>query len=198
MNISHAFSAFVPTLEAAALEALVRTSEPLALVRVFEMTSGGSLNGIRKALGRLVDSGVVHESGSPPRYVLNRDHLAFPAIEALAGLRARFFQRLRDLVADWESPPDLAGVFGSFARHEGDSDSDIDVLIVGAPSDEEVAGLASSIERWTGNRAQVVVLGRDEYRRVVESGEPVSAEWDRDLHVVAGDPSLVTIGKTGR
>jgi predicted nucleotidyltransferase len=89
-------------------------------------------------------------------------------------------------------------VFGSFARQEGDSSSDIDVLIVGTPSDDDVADLADLVERWTGNRAQVVVLAPDEYRRVVQAEEPVTKEWDRDLHVVVGDPAVVAAGRTGR
>lgn len=186
MNTTHPISALTPTLDAVVIEALERSTEPMTLVSIQELAGAGSLSGLRRAARRLVEFGVVTASGAPPRYALNREHLVYPAIQVLVSFRTRFYERVRHMVATWQHPVSLVGVFGSFARGEGDLDSDIDLLIVGGPSDDEVTGLADAVERWTGNPAQIVVLSEDEYQAIRASGESVAAEWDRDLVAVAG------------
>ena len=188
-------SAIIPTLEGAVLEALERTSEPLTLSQVHTLIGKGSLSGIRKALVRLVASGVVHISGSPPRYVLNRDHVTYPAVSNLVGARATLIQRIREAVAEWPQSPVLVGVFGSFARGEGDSTSDIDLLVIGEPDPADVTDLALAVERWTGNDAQIVVLTPGEFHDVRATEEAIVKSWEEDLIVIAGTVQrLVEVG----
>ncbi len=139
------------------------------------------MSGVRKTLVNLIDSGIVLASGSPPRYALNRDHLAFPAIEHLASMRALLFDRIRVVIAEWGSDVELVGVFGSMARKTGDVSSDIDFLVVGSPSEDELAGLVESVQLWTGNETNVVVLSVEEHERVLRSGDAIVGEWERDL-----------------
>lgn len=186
MDIRHPVSAVIHTLEGPVLVALDRTTHPLSLAEVFRLVGKGSRSGVGKALDRLADSGVVTITGTPPRYELNRHHLAYPAVAMLAQLRASLFRRISETVAAWTSAPTLVGVYGSMARGDGDNDSDIDLLIVGFPSDDEVADLALGVERWTGNSAQIVVLSPDELAALRSGSEPIVREWDTDLIVVHG------------
>jgi hypothetical protein len=64
---------------------------------------------------------------------LNRDHIAAPGAELLAGLRLELWKRLRETLGSWEVKPIYACVFGSAARGDGGPDSDIDVLLVRKP-----------------------------------------------------------------
>jgi hypothetical protein len=64
---------------------------------------------------------------------LNRDHVAAPIADLLAGLRNELWRRFREEFASWELKPMLAMVFGSAARHDGGIDSDIDLLLVHSP-----------------------------------------------------------------
>ena len=97
--------------------------------------------------------------------------------------------RIVHVVADWEVPPAVVGIYGSAARRAGDEGSDIDLLVVSdAPDASELAAdLAGNVERWTGNAARVVTLDPSDLARMRRAQEPVLVEWERDLVVVAGD-----------
>ncbi len=123
-----------------------------------------------------------------PAKVLNREHVAAPAIEALARLWSEVFERIRRDVDGWEVGPRLVGLYGSAARRDGDSASDIDVLVVSDADDaaDRASELASRIERWTGNSTHVVTVGATDLRRMRRTREPILREWERDLMVIVG------------
>lgn len=187
MDVSSPISSVIPSLDGAVLGALSGTTAPLTLTRVHEIAATGSLSGVRRVLVRLVGTGIVHSM--PGGYVLNRDHVAAPAIECLARLWGEVLDRIGRAIGEWEVPPALVGVYGSAARRAGDEGSDIDLLVVSDALDasERAAHLAGYVERWTGNVAHVVTLDRADIVRMRRASEPVLDEWDRDLVVVAGD-----------
>jgi hypothetical protein len=92
----------------------------------------GSEIGVRKAVARLVNQGIVFatQMGRNVVHELNRDHLAAPAADVLAGIRSELWRRLREALTDWEVRPVYACVFGSAARRDGGSESDIDLMVV--------------------------------------------------------------------
>ena len=136
---------------------------------------------------RMVDEGLVLVV--PGGYVLNRDHIAAPAVEMLASLHGELTSRIRAAVEDWATRPELVGIFGSVARRDGDARSDIDVLVVSNDTDldDRVDDLAERIRRWTGNRAQVIGRTPKEIARLRQAEEPILGEWTRELVVIAGD-----------
>lgn len=180
----------MPTLDAAVLEALDRSTAPLNLSSIHRLATEGSLSGVRKTLQRLVETGLVDAEGSPPRYSLNRDHLAYPAVEGLTRTRHRLLERISEHVQEWESRPRFVGVFGSVARDEAVIGSDVDVLVVGDPTDTEITELADAIRRWVGAEAQVVALSLGELREAVAAGEPIIGEWRTQMLKVGGTDDL--------
>jgi hypothetical protein len=92
----------------------------------------GSEIGVRKAVARLVNQGILFatQMGRNVVHELNRDHLAAPAADVLAGIRSELWRRLREALTDWEVRPVYACVFGSAARRDGGSESDIDLMVV--------------------------------------------------------------------
>jgi predicted nucleotidyltransferase len=96
---------------------------------------------------------------------------------ALAGLRGELIRRLRERVSEW---PDLRGawLFGSVARGDADSDSDVDLLIVAddleAPDlHERIAQLYADIRSWTGNDLQLVEHSPSSWRKLVRTRNPL-------------------------
>ncbi len=187
MDVSMPITTVVPSLDGPVLAALAGTTTPMALATVHTRACRGSKSGVRSVLMRMVDEGLVLEV--PGGYVLNRNHLAAPAVELLATLHGELTSRIRGAVEEWPRPPALVGMFGSAARRDGDADSDIDVLVVSDDPglDDRVDELAEQIRRWTGNRAQVVGRTTKEIARLRRSKEPILAEWTRDLVVIAGE-----------
>lgn len=187
IDVSSPISSVIPSLDGAVLDALAGTTAPLNLSTVHKLAGRGSISGVRRVLVRLVATGLVLDV--PGGYVLNRDHLAAPAVERLSRLWGELFDRMRSHVADWPEAPRLVGLFGSAARRDGDEGSDIDLVVVSdaATGSDDAAALAASTERWTGNRTHVVTLSSKDVRRMRRAREPLLAEWDRDLIVIVGN-----------
>ncbi len=187
MDVSMPITTVVPSLDGPVLAALAATAGPMGLGAVHARAGRGSKSGVRSVLLRLVDEGLVLEV--PGGYVLNRDHLAAPAVELLASLHGELTNRIRSAVGEWSFVPQLVGLFGSTARRDGDANSDIDVLVVSDDPDleERVDELAEQIRRWTGNPVQVIGRTPKEMSRLRRAKEPILAEWTRDLVVIAGE-----------
>jgi len=187
MDVSMPITTVIPSLDGPILAALAAMTTPMGLADVQTRAGRGSKSGIRSVLLRMVDEGLVREVHGG--YVLNRDHLAAPAVELLATLHGELASRIRSAVEEWSTPPKLVGLFGSAARRDGDASSDIDVLVVtdDPDLDDRVDELAERIRRWTGNRAQVIGRTPAEITRLRRAKEPILSEWTRDLVVIAGE-----------
>ncbi len=104
--------------------------------------------------------------------------------------------RLRNLVCT-RHPPDGEGItlaiFGSVARGEATTDSDLDLLLV-VPDDwsvDDADRLADDLRRdardWTGNLVQVYCTARSDLDVAVRADDPIVASWERDAVTVLGD-----------
>jgi hypothetical protein len=172
MDFRRAMLVVTPTLDGDVLAALARGELELSGRELARHVGHGSPEGIRRAADRLVGQGLVYRrtAGSANLYQLNREHLAAPFIEGLAGLRELLIERLRDLIGGWEEPPKVAVMFGSVARGEADAESDLDLLILRArgcdPDGElwqsQLIDLERSATAWTGNDTRVLEYGEEE------------------------------------
>jgi len=198
MNVARPYSAVSPSLDGDVLVALSRTTRPLTGRRVAEMLAYGSPDGVQKALDRLVDQGIVRRepAGRALMHTLNRDHLAAPAVEALATMRSDLLRRLRTALSSWSPPAVHASLFGSTARGDGDVDSDIDIFVVRPDSvDEEDPRwreqrerLAADVLTWTGNHAALVESSEGQLSEMARSGAPILDALRRDAISLGGTP----------
>jgi hypothetical protein len=150
MNLSDPSMAITSSLDGPVLVALAHAGKPLTVSEVASSSARGSEIGIRKSLGRLLAQGIVTatELGNTRAYSLNRDHVAAGVAVELAGLRSELWRRTAREVERWNVRPLYACVFGSAARHEGDSDSDIDLLLVRPSTIPEVNEARKSKSAW--------------------------------------------------
>jgi hypothetical protein len=183
MDVSKPYATICPTLDSEVLAVLAGTTRLLTGREVARLTGRTSHRGVAEVLSRLVEHGLVErqEAGRALMFTLNREHLAAPAVEILAGMRAELLRRIRDLVGDWKTAAIHASMFGSAARGEGNTQSDIDLFILrpDVVSDDDphwrkqINDLAASVERWTGNRASIA-----------EAARPILAELRADaIHI---------------
>jgi predicted nucleotidyltransferase len=173
-------------LDAAVLGVLCRSRLPLTIREVHRLAGAGSYEGIRVALRRLARSGLLveEERTAGTFYVLNRQHLAYPALQILLEMSARLVSLLRDTIEQWNHHPLHASLFGSAARRDGDARSDIDLLVVFDDAVyareslwvDVVADLGNALLRWTGNRAGVMTMGRAEVRAMA-AGKRARPLW---------------------
>ena len=195
MDIAHPLRSLIPSLDSAVLEVLAGTTRPLSGHQVAQLARTGSASGVRLVLHRLVDHGLVtrEDRGRSSYFTVNRDHLAWPAIEELLRLDARLEDRIVALVDAWAVQPASLAVFGSVARHEAGPSSDIDLVVI-EPSiftespdwDTQLVELATAVENWSGNHVQFTTLTLDGLAERVKRSEPIVGAWLTEARTLAG------------
>ncbi len=145
MDLADPTRAVTPTLDGPVLAVLAQSGRPLTVGELAARAARGSEIGVRRALARLVDQGIVRatEMGRNRVHELNREHVAAPAADLFAGLRLEVWKRLREEIARWNPQALHASIFGSAARGDGGPESDIDLLLVRRPLSGEHASRQS-------------------------------------------------------
>lgn len=92
----------IPSLDGPALAALAAMTAPMGLADVHTRSGRGSKSGVRSVLLRMVEEGLVLEVHGG--YVLNRDHVAAPAVMLLASLHGELANRIRAVVEEGRFP----------------------------------------------------------------------------------------------
>lgn len=196
MDVSKPFTAISTGVDVDVLVVLAGSTKPRS-GRELARRAGRSNTGVQHVLDRLVEHGLVHreEVGRTFLYQLNRDHLLAPTVEQMAGARTELTRRLREAIGAWEVPPVHASLFGSAARGDGDTSSDIDLLIV-RPADvdpddaawrDQLDGLADQVRRWTGNNTGVAEVSEGELPRLRKDRPPIVKEVSEDAIDLAGE-----------
>ncbi len=194
MDISRPAALVLPLGTEAVLRALAGTVAPLG-VREVARVAGVSANRASQVLSQLIEHGLVtvEEHGAGRLCRLNRAHLATEPLLALVELRGRLLEFLRDEVGSWDRRAVHVSLFGSAARGDGHTGSDLDLLVVrpARKKDEEAweRQLYDSGERIlaaTGNRAAWFVTTPADLARAVEADEPIVGEWRRDAIHLTG------------
>jgi predicted nucleotidyltransferase len=205
VNVARPHAAVAPGVEGEALVVLAGTTAPMTGRQIARLVRRGTSASVSAALDRLVAQGVVlrQHAGSAYLHTLNRDHVAAPIAELMAGLRAELLRRLRSALAGWDPAPFHASMFGSAARGDGDADSDIDLLVVRPRDidDEHVAwraqvdDLSQAVYAWTGNHAGIIELAEDDLDASRRDAPPVIADLRADGIDLAGRPLRTLAGE---
>lgn len=202
MDVSFPLGDVIPSAQGSVLAVLATTTTPLTGRKIAELTSPTvSQSRVAQILNGLADAGLVDRTrvGPAALFVLNRDHLAAPAIETLASLRSLLWTTISDHAATWQHRPDAIIVFGSTARGDGTMTSDIDLLVTrpdGVDADdpdwnEDLTRLASTVARRTGNPCEILDRSSAELLEMARTGESLLAEIRRDGRAVVGSLTVV-------
>ena len=195
-----------PTVDGDVLGVLAGADAEFTVPQVHRLVGRWSEAGVRKALDRLTSQGIVLRrlAGRTGMYQLNRQHLAAPAISALAFQREELIDRIRNRLVTWKLRPDYAALFGSAARGDMRTDSDIDLFVVRPDDDlddepwrEQVASLERDVTAWTGNDARVLEYTTGECRAGLRAEDPVLADIARDGIRLDGPPDMLRTRRTG-
>lgn len=195
MDLSNPLRAATSGVEGDVLAVLLQTHLPLTGARVAALAQRGQTQ-VRAVLRRLARHGLVdvERHGQSYTFLLNRQHVLTPGLEALHGAMATVEDRIKDAVESWPIPPDSLIIFGSAARRDGDTNSDIDLLLVrpdALDADDETwakqrHALTHDVEHLTGNVVQVIELSATELTHAIHGDEPLIRELRTDGAVLAG------------
>ncbi len=202
MDVSHPYKAVCPSLDGDVLNVLAGTTRGLTGREVALLTGRTSHSGVLAVLNRLTDHGLVIRVELNRAYLfsLNREHLACPAVLALVGMRKTLLDEIRKDVDAWQVAPVHVSLFGSTARGDGNTASDIDLFVVRPATTsaedprwrEQIDALEQRIHGWTGNRAGVAEVAEGEIERLVTDERPIVAELRADAIGLFG-PTIATL-----
>lgn len=193
MDLERPLSVVTPTLDGDVLARLALVEESFTPGQLQRLLPSASVDGIRRVLNRLARQGVVDAAPAgavATMYRLNREHVAADAIIQLANLRSSVLAKIESELSSWQAPPTYAAVFGSWARREARSTSDLDLFLVrphAVPDglwEAQVGAVEHHITRWTGNDARTLVLLESVVR--VHPDDPVLGSIVREGVTVAG------------
>ena len=195
MQLQDPLAVVTPTLDAGVLRVLAVADSSFTGRQVARLLPQYSQKGVHNTLQRLAEQGIVLRDvvGASHLYRLNRHHLAADHIRSLARLRDEFDRRVSAEVAAWEAQPAVVILFGSAARGEMTTESDIDLFVVGGGEgdseqwQQQLAALAGQITAWTGNDARVLDMSRGEVRAAIAEREPLMVTLREEGQVLYGD-----------
>jgi predicted nucleotidyltransferase len=198
IDVARPHTAVAPGVEGEALVVLAGTTAPLTGRQIARLVRRGTSPSVSAALDRLVKQGLVHrqQAGRAYLHTLNRDHIAAAVVERLADLRSELLRRLRDALGRWDPGPVHASMFGSAARADGGTESDIDLFIVRPDGvDEEdsqwraqLDALGEAVYAWTGNHAAIIELAEADLEQLRRDASPILADLRSDGIDLAGIP----------
>ena len=188
------------------LRILRGTTRPLTGREVARLVRAASQPTVNASLRRLSGEGLLRaeEAGNAYLYTINREHLAAPAVELLADVRAELERRLRSEIAAWQIAPVHLSIFGSAARGDGDTASDIDIFVIrtrDVPDDdplwrEELGRLSDHVLAWTGNHAALSEVSETDLRRLRRERPSVVDELTQYAITIAGrEPAELLRGR---
>ncbi|MHB1090182.1 MAG: nucleotidyltransferase domain-containing protein [Ilumatobacteraceae bacterium] len=206
MELSNPISSVIPSAHGAVLAVLAHADTPLSGRQIAVLAQGQvQQSRANDVLRELTQAGIVscERHASVHLYRLNRDHVAAEAIMILVNLRERLIQRMREAVLGWVIAPVAVWMFGSAARGDAGSHSDIDVLVVRREAvdvdnelwQQQLSDLSSAVTTWSGNDCQILEFSRSELAVLVASDERLVAELRSDALVIAGTSPLRLLGR---
>ncbi len=205
MDLTEPASAVLPLSTAALLRVLAGADDAFTGRQLARMARVSHAHAA-KVVDRLAAHGLVlvEERGGSKLCRLNRAHLMANALIDLVKVRKSLFELLADHIAAWSLAPIHASLFGSAARGDGSTSSDLDVLLVRPVSVDvdseqwttQLLKTAMRIREASGNDVAWFDISVDDLQRAVHSAEPIMEEWRRDGLRLAGEDFVAMLRKT--
>src|SRR5579859_4277276 len=132
----------------------------------------GSAGSVRRELEKLaaVDLIVRTSLGNQVFYQVNQRHPVFSEMRALVNMTVGLFNTLRSALEPLSNRVSVAFVYGSIARQEERSGSDIDLMIIGDIELDDILVPLAKAETALGRTVNPTVYSIHEFKRKLEDG----------------------------
>lgn len=154
------------------LSLLYGASDQTFFVRQIARQIGTSVGTVQRELGTLSEFGLIDRSkvGMQVFYQANRNHPLFADLHSLVAKTAGIFHLLRSALAPLAEQISFAFVYGSMARGEENGGSDIDLMVVGDVTLDELLTHLTPAERDLGRPINPTVYSLKEFRSKLQRG----------------------------
>ncbi len=133
---------------------------------------GVSAGAVQRELEGLAQVGLVErsDSGHQVYYQANRQHPVFAELQSLVAKTVGVFRLLRSALAPLAGRISRAFVYGSIASRKENAGSDVDLMIVGDVTLDEILAQLAPVERTIGRAINPTVYSRQEFDSKLKSG----------------------------
>ena len=158
-------------------------------VRELARLTGTSAGTLHKELTKLTNGGVLRrqEVGNQVRYNADRNCPIFEELASILRKTSGLVDVLVDALSGIEKNIALAFVFGSVARGKQQSNSDVDVMLVGSLGFADAVQVLHPVQATLQREINPVVYSLEEFRRRAASDDPFVRE-------VLSQPKLFVAG----
>lgn len=158
-------------------------------VRELARLTGTSAGTLHKELTKLTNGGVLRrqEVGNQVRYGADRDCPVFEELASILRKTSGLVDVLVEALSSIEKSIALAFVFGSVARGEQQSNSDVDVMLVGSLGFADAVQVLHPVQATLQREINPVVYSLEEFRRRAASDDSFVRE-------VLAKPKLFVVG----
>jgi predicted nucleotidyltransferase len=141
-------------------------------VRQISRQVGTSVGTVQRELETLSQIGLIDRSvsGRQVYYKANRNHHVFAEIHSLIAKTVGAFQLLSSALAPFANRISLAFVYGSIARRDEKAGSDVDLMIVGDVTLDEILTQLSPVERAISRPINPTVYTASEFKSRLQKG----------------------------
>jgi predicted nucleotidyltransferase len=148
-----------------------------------------SVGAVQRELENLTKVGLVvrNSVGSQVFYRANRDAPIFPEMQTLVNKTVGVFNMLRSGLQPLSKQIAVAFVYGSVARQAEMANSDIDLMVVGKASVDDILSHLSSVEKSLGRPINPTVYSASEFKRKLVDG-------NHFLNAVLKGPKVFLVG----
>lgn len=131
-----------------------------------------SVGTVQRELTLLADVGFVNRSqrGNQVYYQANQEHPDYPELRALLAKTLGVFQLLKSALAPIESRIDFAFVYGSVARGEEKATSDIDLMVIGTATLDNVLDAVGPLEKQLRRPVNPTIYSRKDLKKRLHEG----------------------------
>lgn len=194
VHFSQPFGGVIPGARGAVLAALLRTNAPLTGRQVHALVSDDySLWTVQVALKATEQLGLVNVQtiGRAGVHTVNEDHFSVAPLRALLDPIAALTEIVREAVGNEVATVIL---FGSIARGEANTNSDIDLAVIAPAGWDGRTDLQDAVRSRLGNACDVLVFTPKDFTRLSDTGEPVAREILTDGVALIGSIPRINSG----
>lgn len=159
-------------------------------------TTAGTLN---KELARLHKAQLLDREvvGNQLQYVANRSNPLYPELASILKKTIGIGDALADTLVPHSNRISIALIFGSIARHEETSGSDIDLLVIGDISFGEIVSATHAVQAELGREINPQVFSKAEWKQRVKARDAFASDVLQrpKIFLIGNDNELEKLGR---
>jgi predicted nucleotidyltransferase len=173
MRIDATLDALFPTIRAGVLSATLLQPERWWFMTELARQLGVTPSSLQRELEALVGSGILlrRQDGRRIYYRANADSPVFPEMKGLIQKTAGIVPALKTELERFDDQVKLALLYGSVARSEEKSGSDVDLMIVGSLKQTDLLPALRKLESRFSREVNVTLFSPEEFHRKLAAGD---------------------------